>query len=132
MLETTLVGRLGLIDDDGSPRVLPVTFAVIDDAVWSAIDEKPKRVPATELARLRWLQARPRSALTVDRYSENWDELAWVQLLGETEIVDAAGHVPVIKRLAERYPAYRAGEPGGPLLRLRPERALCWRAEDPG
>ena len=30
--------------------------------------------------------------------------------------------------LAARYAPYREREPPGPLLRLAPERARCWRA----
>jgi hypothetical protein len=40
-----------------------------------------------------------------------------------------AGHEKVVASLAERYPPYRDRPPAGPLLRLRPERALCWRMD---
>ena len=76
----------GLLDDDGAPRVLPVTFAVAEGRIWSAIDQKPKR--AGEPARLRFLRRDPRAALTVDRYSDDWDQLAWVQVLGSVRILD--------------------------------------------
>jgi PPOX class probable F420-dependent enzyme len=128
LLASEPVGHLGLIDDDGHPRVLPVTFAAVEGEVWSAVDDKPKRDPGTELARVRWLRARPRSTLTVDRYSEDWGELAWVQVIGETAIVEIAGHEGVLKALAARYPAYRERRPPGPLLQLTPERCVCWRA----
>src|SRR5262245_40789870 len=88
LLDTARVARLGLLDLKGAPRVLPVTFAVADGRIWSAIDRKPKRSP--EPARLRFLRRDPRAALTVDRYSDDWDELAWVQVLGTVEIVDLA------------------------------------------
>jgi PPOX class probable F420-dependent enzyme len=132
LLRTERVAHLGLLDDDGRPRVLPVTFVLLEGDVWSAVDDKPKRRPAGELARVRWLRARPRSALTVDRYDDDWSRLAWVQLLGETAVVDAASHGHVLAALAERYPAYRERPPGGPLLRLVPERALWWRAAEAG
>jgi len=32
--------------------------------------------------------------------------------------------------LAARYAPYRERRPPGPLLRLTPERAVCWRASD--
>jgi PPOX class probable F420-dependent enzyme len=112
--------------------VLPVTFAVVDGAVWSAVDDKPKRRPGEELARVRWLRARPRSALTVDRYDDDWARLAWVQLLGETAVLDVASHEHAVTALAARYPAYRERPPRGPLLRLVPDRALWWRAADGG
>jgi PPOX class probable F420-dependent enzyme len=123
------VGHLGLLDDDRRPRVLPVTFAVVDGEIWSAVDDKPKRVPGDELARVRWLRARPRSTLTVDRYSEDWSRLAWVQLLGETTIVEVAGHERVLEALSARYPPYRKRPPRGPLLRLAPDRFVWWRAQ---
>lgn len=128
LLETEPLAHLGLIDGDGRPRVLPVTFAVLDGEVWSAVDDKPKRVVGEELARVRWLRARPQSSLTVDRYSGDWSELAWVQLIGKTTVVEVEGHERVLEALAARYTPYRERPPRGPLLRLAPERCLYWRA----
>jgi PPOX class probable F420-dependent enzyme len=127
LLETERVGHLGLIDDGGHPRVLPITFARVGNEVWSAIDRKPKRVPGSQLARVRWLKARPSSTLTVDRYDDDWARLAWVQLLGHTEIVDLDGHDDVLEAIASRYAQYREQPPPGPLLRLTPSRVVCWR-----
>jgi PPOX class probable F420-dependent enzyme len=131
LLESEPVGHLGLLDDDDHPRVLPVTFAIVGGSAWSAIDAKPKRVRGEELARVRWLRARARSTLTVDHYSADWSELAWVQLIGNTTIVDIDGQDTVLDALAERYPAYREPPPG-PLLRLDPRRCVCWRSEPQG
>jgi PPOX class probable F420-dependent enzyme len=129
LLESEPVGHLGLLDDAGHPRVLPVTFAVVAGKLWSAVDDKPKRVPGAELARVRWLRQRPRSALTVDRYSDDWSRLAWVQAIGETAIVDIEGMDAVLEALSARYPRYRANAPQGPLLSLDPDRVIWWRAE---
>ena len=43
LLENGPVARLGFLDANDRPRVLPVTYAVHDGALWSAIDQKPKR-----------------------------------------------------------------------------------------
>jgi len=129
LLKSEPLGHLGLIDDDGQPRVLPVTFALVDGEIWSAVDDKPKRVPGEELARIRWLRARPECALIVDHYSEDWSTLAWVQLLGETTIVEVAGHEQVLEALSARYRPYRERPPRGPLLRLAPDRFVCWRSQ---
>lgn len=126
LLDSERVARLGLRDEDARPRVLPVTFALSGDAIWSAIDDKPKRT--AEPARLRWLRARPEAALTVDRYSDDWDDLAWVQLLGRVEIVEVDQGENGLGALRARYAQYAAKAPPGPLLRLDVERALCWRA----
>jgi PPOX class probable F420-dependent enzyme len=130
LLDGARVARLGLVDDDGGPRVLPVTFARLGGVLWSAIDDKPKRRPGAELARVRWLRARPHAALTIDRYDDDWAQLAWVQVLGRVTVLDTTGHEAALDALAARYEQYRARPPGGPLLRLEPERALCWRASE--
>src|SRR4051812_31334595 len=85
LIEAERVARLAFVDDDDRPRVLPVTYAVADGAVWSAIDDKPKR--AAEPARVRYLRRGPQAALCVDRYDDDWTRLAWVQLLGLVEVL---------------------------------------------
>ena len=130
LLDEVRVGHLGILDGRQRPRVLPVTFAVVGGAVWSAVDHKPKRRAGEELARVRWLRARPASTLTVDRYDDDWARLAWVQLVGATAVVDVAGYDGVLEALAARYPQYRDRPPAGPLLRLTAERTLCWSASD--
>jgi PPOX class probable F420-dependent enzyme len=126
LLATQRVARLAYVDDADRPRVLPVTFAIADDAVWSAIDEKPKRTARP--ARLRYLERRPEAALVVDGYDDDWSRLAWVQLLGRIDIVPVDGSPEAIRVLAAKYAPYAERTPPGPLLRLSVERALFWRA----
>lgn len=124
------MAHLGLSDAAGNPRVLPVTYAMYGGALWSAVDDKPKRSHGEHVARVRWLRARPEFALTVDHYEDDWTRLAWVQVLGRATVLDPAGNADVMEALTARYPTYRAQPPRGPLLRLAPERAICWRAQD--
>jgi PPOX class probable F420-dependent enzyme len=126
LLDESRVGHLGLLDEGGAPRVQPITYARVGDALWSAVDDKPKRRPGELPARIRRLRADGRAALTVDRYDEDWTRLAWVQVLGEITVVDLRDDV--LAALAARYAPYRERPPGGPLLRLQPRRLLCWRA----
>jgi PPOX class probable F420-dependent enzyme len=127
LLETSRSAHLGLLDDRDRPRVLPVTFALSGGALWSAVDDKPKRVPPERLARVRFLRRRPEAALTVDAYDDDdWTRLAWVQALGTVAVVDA--DAAALAALQAKYAPYRERPPGGPLLRLEVERALCWRA----
>ena len=126
LLASERVARLAYVDEHDHPRVLPVTFAVASDAVWSAIDEKPKR--RAEPARLRHLRRRPEAALLVDVYDDDWTRLAWVQLLGPTAVLDVAGHPEAIAALAARYAPYRRSPPPGPLLRLSVEGSRQWRS----
>ena len=128
LLAEARVGHLGIVDGRGRPRVLPVTFAVADGVLWSAVDHKPKTASPGELARVRWLRQRPASTLTVDTYDEDWERLAWVQVVGATAVLDAGDHPRAVAALAERYPQYRDHPPAGPLLRLAPDRIVCWSA----
>jgi PPOX class probable F420-dependent enzyme len=123
LLSSARVARLGLLDEGDLPRVLPVTFAVFEGAVWSAIDRKPKR--AGEPARVRRLRRRPEAALLVDRYDDDWTRLAWLELRGAVTIHPLG---PAVEALVARYEQYRAEPPQGPLLRLEVRDAVWWRA----
>ncbi|HUA50112.1 MAG TPA: pyridoxamine 5'-phosphate oxidase family protein [Solirubrobacteraceae bacterium] len=127
LLESARVAHLGVVDDDGHPRVLPVTFALSGGALVTAADHKRKEVPAERLARVRWLRARPRAALTVDRYDDDWSRLAWVQAVGTATIRDAVDAPEAIAALTERYEQYRAHAPAGPVIELAPDRFVWWR-----
>jgi PPOX class probable F420-dependent enzyme len=128
LLEHARVGRLGIVDDDGAPRVLPVTYALAGETLVTAVDHKRKHVAPERLARLRWLRARPRAALTVDHYEEDWSRLAWVQALGPVEILDAEDAPDALAALTARYAQYRDHAPAGPVLSLAPDRIVWWRA----
>jgi PPOX class probable F420-dependent enzyme len=127
LIERSPVAHLGLLDSDDRPRVLPVTFAVAEGALWSAVDHKPKRVEGRELARVRWLERNPAAAMTVDRWSDDWERLAWVQALGSVAILDDA-EPAALDALLTKYAPYRERPPAGPFLRLAPERVLWWAA----
>lgn len=126
LVENERVARLAFVDARDRPRVLPITFAVHKGAIWSAIDAKPKR--PGEPARVRWLRRRPAAAVCIDRYSDDWDQLAWVQLLGTVSVLDRTDAEGGLAAMAAKYPQYRAQSPPGPVLRLDIDRALWWRA----
>lgn len=108
--------------------MLPVTYALVGEMLVTAVDHKRKRVPGERLARVRWLTARPRVALTVDRYDDDWSKLAWVQATGEVTILSAARAPQAIAALIARYEPYRLSPPAGPVLALEPARWQWWRA----
>jgi PPOX class probable F420-dependent enzyme len=130
LLDESRVARMGFVDDDGAPRVLPVTYAVAGETIFSAVDQKRKRVAGAQLARVRWLRSRPRAALTVDRYDEDWSRLAWVQVLGSVRILELGNSPKALAALIGRYPPYASEPPAGPLLALTPTRVLWWRASE--
>jgi PPOX class probable F420-dependent enzyme len=131
LLTSARVARLGLLDDELSPRVLPVTFVLHESALWSAVDEKRKRRRGRALARVRYLEQRPRAALTVDHYEADWSALAWVQALGNVDVIDVELAPAALRALCAKYDQYRERPPAGPLLRLHAKRFICWRAKSP-
>ena len=132
-LEAHRIGHLATAGSDGAPHVMPVCYALDDDAVYFVADEKPKRRPARALRRLENLRANPRAALVVDDYDEDWTRLAWVLVRGPATIIDdAAAHAGALVRLRTRYPQYRSmplDDPAAhPIVRIVPARVVSWRS----
>ena len=121
------MARLATLTPGGRPHLVPVTFAVDGDVIYSAVDAKPKRT--TRLARLRNIAAEPREAKLADHYEADWDRLWWARADGTATILaeHTAMAVP-LALLARRYPHYRAHPPGGPVIRVQVERWTGWAA----
>ena len=133
LLERSPLGHLSYLDDGDRPRVLPVTFAITGEELWTAIDRKPKRKPADQIARVRYLRRRPESALCVDHYEDDWSRLAWVQVTASVAICDLEaddGAATALEGLQAKYAHYVDEPPEGPFIALRPERVLWWRASE--
>ena len=63
--------------------LVPVCFVILDDVVWTPLDEKPKAVDDLRSTRSRARHpGRPGVSLLVDRWSEDWSELAWLRIEG--------------------------------------------------
>lgn len=122
------VARLATLRADGSPRLVPVTFAVVDGLVCSAVDEvKPKTT--SRLARLSDVARDPRVGLVVDRYSDDWSQLWWVRVDGTAAVHHrGALHGRAGAALAAKYPPYAQAPPSGALLVVTPRRWMGWTA----
>ena len=121
------VGRLATLRADGTPRLVPVTFVLVDGMLWSAVDDvKPKR--DNRLARLADVGRDARAALLVDHYADDWSALWWVRIDAVGEVRDARDAGPALAALASKYPAYRTAPPPGPVLVLTPTRWTGWSA----
>lgn len=127
-LATAPVARLATLRADGTPRLVPITFALVDGLICSAIDEvKPKTT--TRLARLTDIEGDPRVALVADHYADDWSALWWVRVDGtaalhrDGELRDLA-----LVALAAKYPPYAAAPPAGAVLVITPTRWAGWTA----
>ena len=129
-LEAQRVARLATVDEDGRPHALPVCFSELDGALYTPIDEKPKRGDPLTLRRVRNILAHPEVCLVADHYEEDWSRLAWLQVRGTATLVsDPDERARALARLRDRYPQYRAMDlESRPLIRITPDRVVSWSA----
>lgn len=132
-LDAHRVAHLGTVDAaNGDPTVVPICFATNGRAIYSALDEKPKRVAPTQLARVRNIAAHPAVSLVVDDYAEDWADLSQVIVHGHARLLAPreTEHTDAIARLRAKYPQYatmRIEEQ--PVIAIVPERARFWAAD---
>jgi PPOX class probable F420-dependent enzyme len=119
------VGRLATVTPAGEPHVVPCCFVLDGDTILSAVDAKPKSTLA--LRRLDNLRARPRAALLVDHYDDDWSTLWWVRADGDGRVIDAgAERERALDLLAAKYPQYRTRRPPGPVVAVAVTRWRAW------
>jgi PPOX class probable F420-dependent enzyme len=126
LLSAARVARLATAAG-GTPHVVPFTFAVDGDLIYTAVDAKPKAT--TDLKRLRNIRDNPRVAVLADHYEDDWSALWWVRADGLASVVEGAEAMArPISRLADRYPQYVASPPGGPVIVIQVDRWTGWSA----
>ena len=128
LLASARTATLATVGRDGRPRLVPICFVEMDGVLWSPIDEKPKSTSdPRELARVRDIEARPDVTVLVDRWSEDWSELAWVRVEGRAVLVNALP--PMVGALRAKYPQYADHDLEARLMiRIDIERATGWSA----
>jgi PPOX class probable F420-dependent enzyme len=142
------------VGPDGTPRPVPICFAVAADppvtagdpghrgtrslvVLYSPVDEKPKRTGDPRgLARVRDILVRPAVTVLVDRWVEDWSRLAWLRMQGTARLLepadrDAAEHERAVTALRARYSQYaKQALEARPMLRIEVTRVIAWG--DPG
>ena len=134
LLEEARRATLTTIDHrDGRPRSVPICYAVVGDVIWSPLDEKPKlTLDPTNLRRVRNLRADPRATILVDRWSEDWTRLAFIELEAHAGLVERGSpeHATAVAVLRRRYPQYAGHNlEERPLLRFAVDGIVRWRAD---
>jgi PPOX class probable F420-dependent enzyme len=141
LLRETRRGVLATIAADGRSRLVPIAFAFAISftghskklVLYSALDEKPKSVDdPRRLARVRDVLERPRVTVLVDRWSEDWQRLAWLRMEGTADLLEPEGepageHATAVGLLRARYPQYATHRlEARPILRIAVTRAVSW------
>ena len=124
------VARLASVRPDGSPHLVPVTFALLgeDDRIVFAVDHKPKST--IDLQRLANIAAEPRVSFLVDHYDDDWTALWWVRVDGVARVLDDATEggprETALDALAAKYRQYRDVRPAGPVVSTQITRWVEW------
>lgn len=123
------VARLATVGADGSPHLVPVTFAIDGDRIVTAVDAKPKR--EGPLRRLVNIRANPRVSLLVDEYDDAWGRLWWARADGAAGIVEEDPDLGrALALLRERYAQYFTVALIGPAVVVEVERWVGWSAAE--
>lgn len=118
------LGHLGTANSNGLPHVVPVCFALADNAIYTPIDEKPKG--GNVLKRLKNISDNPQAAFLADRYDEDWSLLGWVLADGRADIVDGGSEQDAAQALLRaRYRQY-ASMRLSPVIAIRIRRVRSW------
>jgi PPOX class probable F420-dependent enzyme len=121
------VARLASVTQAGRPHVVPITFMLAGDHIYTAVDGKQKT--SRNLARLRNIRVCPRVAVLADHYAEDWSALWWVRADGRATILEEPGAMAgPLRLLTERYPQYRDAPPAGPVISILVGRWTGWAA----
>ena len=131
---------LATTSPEGRPRLVPVCFWLSPDVdvrgraiAYTPIDEKVKQSPdPRNLARVRDILVLPEVTLLVDRWSEDWSQLAWLRAYGVGEMLEpqpheAEEHATAVAELRKKYPQYtEQALEQRPLIRVSIDRVVSW------
>ncbi len=122
------VAHLATASLNSQPHLIPICFVFDGKHFYSPIDEKPKRTSPAKLKRVINIQANPQVTLVIDRYSEDWQHLAYVLISGKAKILyRGAAHAEAVRRLRRKYPQYRQmAIHSRPMIQITPLRWTLW------
>lgn len=128
LIRSARVARLATADRNSRPHVIPICFVFDGKALYSPIDEKPKRTAPLRLKRVRNILENPQVAVIVDRYDENWKKLAYILIRGRARLLTRGkNYQRAVSLLRKKYPQYRRmAIEERPMIYIRPTRVISW------
>ena len=123
------VVRLATVDNLGRPHLVVTTFAIDQDLIVMAVDQKPKTT--RELKRIRNIRVNPAVAVLADHYADDWRRLWWVRADGSARIITEPSLMAgPIALLSARYPQYESDPPRGPVIAVTVSNWSGWAHSD--
>lgn len=127
-VRSSRVGYLATADRKGCPLNVPFCYVSDGRALYSPIDEKPKKTSPRGLKRIRNVLENPQVSVVVNRYEEDWGRLGHVIINGRARIL-ARGkeHQKAVRLLRRKYPQYRSmAIHHRPVIQITPTRCISW------
>jgi PPOX class probable F420-dependent enzyme len=125
--QSARVARLATASRHGHPHLVPVTFALRDDLIITAIDHKPKS--SRKLKRVDNIEENPNVTILADHYDEDWSLLWWARADGVAEITEALERPEFVELLTAKYQQYRQHPPAAALIVVRVRHWSGWRGQ---
>lgn len=120
------VCRVASADSTGVPHVVPVCHVLVDGKIYFASGDGAKK--------LRNLEVNPRVALTFDLYTDTWESLKGVTVLGRAKLIARGPRFRKIRSaLYRKYPQYpdeaAIEERDSVIVEVTPTRVFSWGLE---
>ncbi len=130
LIQAHRIGHLATADGTGAPHLVPICFTYDGQAIYSAIDHKPKRRTGYSMKRIRNIVENPRVAFLVHHYEEDWQQLYYVLIRGPALILDSGPERQrALALLEDKYVQYRErhlAQGDGLVIKIVPERIQRW------
>ena len=130
LIQAYRIGHLATADGSGAPHLIPICFAYDGQAVYSAIDHKPKRRTGYRMKRIRNMVENPRVAFLVHHYEEDWQQLSYVLIRGTATILDSGPERQrALALLEDKYVQYQErhlAQGAGLVIKIVPESLQRW------
>jgi PPOX class probable F420-dependent enzyme len=125
------VARLGTVDGNNQPYVIPVVFVFDGAYFFIPLDRKTKTVTPGDLRRVKNIEKNAKVALIIDQYSEAWEKLWFIMIMGQAGIIKKKDQVALLKEihkmLITKYPQYRSLGMGESCIKIQPLKVTSWK-----
>ncbi len=122
LVEWERVCRVATASSAGVPHVVPVCHVLDDGKLYFASE--------TGARKIRNVRQNPHVTVTVDLYSDAWENLKGVMIQGSATIVPKARFRKIRRLLYEKYPQYpdmsAIGERDSVIVEVTPRHAFAW------
>jgi PPOX class probable F420-dependent enzyme len=131
MITRARVARLGTVDGYNQPYVIPVVFVFDGAYFFIPLDRKTKTVTPGDLRRVKNIEKNAKVALIIDHYSEAWEKLWFIMIMGQAGIIEKKDQDALLKEihrmLITKYPQYKSLGMGQSCIKIQPLKVTSWK-----